>query len=88
VPDGIDWSSFNAAMRGKGLVIAGGQGKWVGRILRFGHMGDVGIDEMAQAIQIMGETLAELGHSTDPAAAAAATRETNEAGHAAALAER
>ena len=22
-------------------------GKWAGRILRFGHMGDVGIDELA-----------------------------------------
>ena len=55
LPDAVEWAPFNAAMRGKGLVIAGGQGKWAGRILRFGHMGDVGIEEMAEALEIMGE---------------------------------
>jgi len=74
LPDGIEWGLFNAAMRAKGLVIAGGQGKWTGRILRFGHMGDVGIDEMADALAIMGGTLAEFGHAADGAAAADAAR--------------
>jgi aspartate aminotransferase-like enzyme len=78
VPDGIDWAPFNAAMRAKGLVIAGGQGKWTGKILRFGHMGDVGIGEMAEAIGTMGETLVEFGWTTDPAAASATTREAFE----------
>jgi aspartate aminotransferase-like enzyme len=84
LPDGIEWAPFNAAMRAKGLVIAGGQGKWTGRILRFGHMGDVGIDEMAEAIEIMGGTLPEFGHEADAAAAAHATREAFEAQAAAA----
>ncbi len=88
VPDGLEWAPFNASMRARGLVIAGGQGKWTGRILRFGHMGDVGIDEMAAAIETMGETLVEHGHATDPSGAAAATRDANEAGAAAALANR
>jgi len=61
-------------MRAKGLVIAGGQGKWTGKILRFGHMGDVGIDEMADALAIMGGTLPEFGHRADGAAAADAAR--------------
>jgi len=74
LPDGIEWGLFNAAMRAKGLVIAGGQGKWTGRILRFGHMGDVGIDEMADALAIMGGTLPEFGHAADGAAAADAAR--------------
>jgi len=74
LPDGIEWGQFNAAMRAKGLVIAGGQGKWTGRILRFGHMGDVGIDEMADALAIMGGTLPEFGHAADGAAAADAAR--------------
>jgi len=74
LPDGLDWAPFNAAMRARGLVIAGGQGKWSGKILRFGHMGDVGIDEMADAIEIMGGVLAEFGHEADGAAAAARTR--------------
>jgi aspartate aminotransferase-like enzyme len=79
VPDGLEWGPFNAAMRAKGLIIAGGQGKWVGRILRFGHMGDVGIDEMAEAIATMGGTLSEFGVPADPAVAADATRQAFEA---------
>jgi aspartate aminotransferase-like enzyme len=84
LPDGIEWAPFNAAMRSRGLVIAGGQGKWAGRILRFGHMGDVGMDEMADALEIMGGTLPEFGHSADAAAATRAAREAFEA-HAAAV---
>jgi aspartate aminotransferase-like enzyme len=83
VPEGLEWASFNAAMRGRGLIIAGGQGTWTGRILRFGHMGDVGIGEMADAIRTMGSVLAESGRDVDPDAAADATRATNEAWYAA-----
>ena len=79
LPDGLEWGPFNAAMRAKGLVVAGGQEQLAGRILRFGHMGDVGIEEMAEALTIMGETLPEFGHVTDAAAAAAAAREAFEA---------
>jgi aspartate aminotransferase-like enzyme len=79
LPDGIEWAPFNAAMRARGLVIAGGQGKWTGRILRFGHMGDVGIDEMADALAIMGSTLPEFGHPADADAASRAARAAFEA---------
>jgi aspartate aminotransferase-like enzyme len=78
VPDGVEWPAFNAAMRERGLVIAGGQGKWAGKILRFGHMGEVGIDEMVEALEIMGRTLPEFGHRTDVAAAVRTTREAFE----------
>ncbi len=84
VPDGVEWAPFNAAMRARGLVIAGGQGKWSGRILRFGHMGEVGIDEMAQALEIMGTTLPEFGHRADGAAGARAARDAYDAAAAAA----
>jgi aspartate aminotransferase-like enzyme len=79
VPDGVEWAPFNEAMRAHGLVIAGGQGKWTGKILRFGHMGEVGIDEMAQALQIMGDLLPYFGHTADAQAAAGAAREAFEA---------
>lgn len=75
LPEGVDWAPFNAAMRARGLIVAGGQGAWVGRILRFGHMGAVGIDEMCDAVRVMGETLAEQGRATDPPAAVLAMRE-------------
>ena len=74
LPDGLEWGPFNAAMRARGLVIAGGQGAWTGKILRFGHMGDVGIDEMADALEIMGNTLPDFGHVADGAGAGAAAR--------------
>ena len=79
LPDAVEWAPFNAAMRGKGLVIAGGQGKWAGRILRFGHMGDVGIEEMAEALEIMGSTLPDFGHDADGPRAGDAARAAYEA---------
>jgi aspartate aminotransferase-like enzyme len=79
VPDGVEWAPFNAAMRSRGLVIAGGQGKWTGRILRFGHMGEVGMDEMVEALEIMGGTLPEFGHPADAPSAARAAREAFDA---------
>ena len=78
LPDGMDWGPFNAEMRSAGLVIAGGQGKWVGKILRFGHMGDVSIEEMAAALELMGEALPNHGHPADGAAAARVAREVYE----------
>ena len=41
-------------------------------------MGDVGIDEMAEALEIMGRVLPEFGHEADAAAAAAAARATHD----------
>ena len=79
LPDGIEWAPFNAAMRADGLVIAGGQGKWTGRILRFGHMGDVAIEELAQALELMGRVLPRHGHPADAAQAGRAAREAFEA---------
>jgi aspartate aminotransferase-like enzyme len=79
LPDGLEWAPFNAAMRAKGLIVAGGQGAWVGRILRFGHMGGVGIDEMCEAARIMGETLVEHGRPSDPAASVREMRAVFEA---------
>jgi aspartate aminotransferase-like enzyme len=79
VPEGVDWAALNAAMRARGLVVAGGQGRWTGRILRFGHMGEVGIDEMVAALEIMGRTLPELGHDADADAGARAARDAFDA---------
>ncbi|MBI2777936.1 MAG: alanine--glyoxylate aminotransferase family protein [Chloroflexi bacterium] len=80
LPDGLDWPSFNAAMRAKGVIVAGGQGAFAGRVLRLGHMGAVGIDELRDAVRLMGETLAELGRATDATAALGAMDEVYRAG--------
>jgi aspartate aminotransferase-like enzyme len=73
LPNGLEWAPFNADMRSRGLVVAGGQGKMVGRILRFGHMGMVEPGDLADAVRVMGETLRDNGHAADPLAAADAT---------------
>ena len=41
IPDGLDWSAFNKALKARGLVLAGGQGKLKGKIFRLGHLGSV-----------------------------------------------
>lgn len=75
LPDGLDWPPFNAAMRKAGLVVAGGQGKWAGKIIRFGHMGDVVIGELADAVATMAATLTAFGRPADGAAAAKAVEQ-------------
>jgi aspartate aminotransferase-like enzyme len=84
LPEGLEWGPFNADMRGRGLVVAGGQGKWAGRIMRFGHMGMVEIDEMVEAVRVMGETMRDHGFGTDVAAACQATQDAYEASRSAA----
>jgi len=73
LPNGLEWGPFNAEMRRRGLVVAGGQGKMVAKILRFGHMGMVEPDDLASAVRVMGEVMRDAGREVDPAAAAAAT---------------
>jgi aspartate aminotransferase-like enzyme len=80
LPDGLDWAPLNAAMRAKGLIVAGGQGAWAGRILRLGHMGGVGIEEMRDAVRVMGETLVEIGHPADASGAVRAIDEVYQRG--------
>ncbi len=73
LPDGLDWAPFNADMRSRGLVVAGGQGRMAGRIMRFGHMGMVEPADLGDAVRVMGDTLRDHGHAVEPAAAADAT---------------
>ena len=50
--------ALQRAMR-LGLVIAGGQGKWTGKILRFGHMGHVDWPDIGVALRVLAETLTD-----------------------------
>lgn len=79
LPDGTDWTGVNGYMRQRGLVIAGGQGPLAGRILRVGHMGDVGAPEIAAAVRGIAEALGASGEPRDPDAAAAAVLAAYEA---------
>lgn len=74
VPDVIEWAALNKGMRARGLVIAGGQDDLAGKILRIGHLGEVNVDDVLAAIEIIGAVAVELGMTTDPARAVAAAR--------------
>jgi aspartate aminotransferase-like enzyme len=80
LPAGLEWGPFNAEMRRRGLIVAGGQGQMAGRILRFGHMGMVEADDLAAAVRVMGEVLRDGGRAVDPGAAAEATLRAAAAG--------
>ena len=41
LPEGVEWSALSKELRGRGLVLAGGQGQLTGKIFRIGHLGDV-----------------------------------------------
>jgi aspartate aminotransferase-like enzyme len=79
LPDGTDWAAVNGYMRQRGLVVAGGQGPLTGRILRVGHMGDVGAPEIAAAVRGIADALGAFGPPRDADAAAAAVLATHEA---------
>ena len=57
LPDGLDGKAFFAALRERGLVVAGGQGSLKGKVLRVGHLGWVTTDDIADAIEVMGDVL-------------------------------
>jgi aspartate aminotransferase-like enzyme len=77
LPDGVEWIALNRELLGRGLVLAGGQGKLAGRILRIGHLGAVTPADVIAAIEIIEQGGLALGLPIEPGAAgrAAATVE-------------
>jgi aspartate aminotransferase-like enzyme len=60
-PDGLDIKAYRSLLREKfGVVIAGGQGKLEGRLLRIGHLGAVTAGDMVQVLWAMEQALEEL----------------------------
>jgi aspartate aminotransferase-like enzyme len=58
---GLDVSSFRKLLRTKyGVVIAGGQGKMTGRMVRIGHLGAVADGDVVQVLWAMERALEEL----------------------------
>lgn len=80
VPDGVDWSALNRAMLSRGLVLAGGQDRLAGKIMRIGHLGRVSVDEVVAAIEVVAEAADEVGMSVDGAQAVSAAREAASVG--------
>jgi aspartate aminotransferase-like enzyme len=72
VPDDVEWSALGRALRSRGLVVAGGQGKLSGRIFRVGHLGAVTVNEIVAALEILEETAVDFGWRVERGAALAA----------------
>ncbi|HUR15722.1 MAG TPA: alanine--glyoxylate aminotransferase family protein [Candidatus Limnocylindrales bacterium] len=78
--DGIEWAALNKDMRARGLVIAGGQDRLAGQIMRIGHLGDVDLEDVIDAIRVVGESTAALGAEVDVEGAVAAARSAGAGG--------
>lgn len=81
VPDGLDIKAYRKLLREKfGVVIAGGQGKLEGSLLRVGHLGAVTAGDMMQVLWAMEQALEELDiRANDSVGVSAAARMLGEA---------
>jgi aspartate aminotransferase-like enzyme len=74
VPDDLDWKSFNAEIKRRGLVLAGGQGKLAGKIFRLGHLGSVTLEEILGAMSVLEFVSIATGRAVRPGSAVAAAQ--------------
>ncbi len=58
VPDGKDGEALVARLREQGVVVAGGQGKLKGKVLRIGHMGYVDLGDAELVLEALSRALA------------------------------
>jgi aspartate aminotransferase-like enzyme len=75
IPGDLDWKAFNGALKRRGLVLAGGQGKLKGKIFRLGHLGSVTTDDILSALGTLEAALAELGRDVTPGVAVTAAQQ-------------
>ncbi len=72
-PSGVDATAFLKTLRETyGVVLSGGQGELTGKIVRFGTMGDIGINDLLGAIGAVELALADLGAASQRGAGVAA----------------
>jgi aspartate aminotransferase-like enzyme len=74
IPDGLDWKAFNAEVKRRGLILAGGQARLAGKVFRVGHLGAVSVDEIVDAMETLEAVSIARGREVEAGAAAAAAR--------------
>ncbi len=74
VPHDLDWKSFNADVKRRGVVLAGGQGKLTGKIFRLGHLGSVTLEEMLGAFSTLEMASIAAGRPSSPGSAVGAAQ--------------
>lgn len=76
VPDGVDGAEVVRTMRERsGVTVAGGQGELKGKIVRIGHIGFVGLDDVVAALEAAGVAFAAAGLPVEPSAGPEAARD-------------
>lgn len=68
-PEGVNDAEFRAALGKKGVIVAGSLAHLAGKAFRIGHMGNTTEEMLEKAIELIGVTLNEIGHSVDTAKA-------------------
>lgn len=80
LPEGLEWKAFDADLRARGLIAAGGQGGLAGKIFRIGHLGEVALSDILAVMEILEESLEAMGRPVERGTAvAAASRAADEA---------
>jgi aspartate aminotransferase-like enzyme len=72
IPDGLDWKAFNGDLKSRGLVVAGGQARLMGKVFRVGHLGSVTVEEIIDALSTLEAVSIAFGREVQPGAAVAA----------------
>ncbi|ACL22845.1 pyridoxal-phosphate-dependent aminotransferase family protein [Desulfitobacterium hafniense] len=68
-PEGVNDAEFRSKLAEKGMVIAGSLANLAGKAFRIGHMGNATEEMFIKAMELVGETLNEMGLRADPAKA-------------------
>lgn len=79
-PEGVNDVEFRSKLAAKGMVIAGALASLAGKAFRIGHMGNVTEEMFVKAMELVGETLNEMGIKADAAKAVAKFKAVYEAG--------
>ena len=74
VPAGFDWKAINGAVKGEGVILAGGQGPLAGQIFRLGHLGSVTLGEILDAIGVLEEVSIRFERRVQPGVGVAAAQ--------------
>ncbi len=61
VPDEVPWSRLDAALRRRGMAVAGSYGPLAGKVFRIGHLGvQADLDLLARGLDALADALKEL----------------------------
>ena len=60
-PEGVEDAAFRSSLATRGVIVAGSLAHLAGKAFRIGHMGNTSIEQLEQAIRLIGEVLVEQG---------------------------